>query len=370
MTPNVSIVITNFNYARFVSHAIASALDQQQAAEVIVVDDGSTDGSAAAIDAFGTQITSIRTANRGQGAAFNTGWAAAHGDVVVFLDADDLLLPGAVADISARFAAQPNLGRVQFPLTLIDADGRRIGGSIPGPGKRLFSGDPRPGVTRCPDDIVWQTTSGNAFARRALERIMPMPEEPYRICADYYLSNLSALHGPVLALDAVRGAYRVHASNSHFATVETLCRLRDNIIRTDVTHQQLIDECDRVGINAPARRSTAVRSVTSAANRMISYRLDRAAHPLPADTRRSLLRLGLRSAAARSDVRVARRLLFGAWFAAAAFVPRRLLPAVTRPYVTLEMTIDPGSSGHEDETGDRQTHHGEGDDDGRDPRQR
>jgi hypothetical protein len=338
MTPSVSIVITNFNYARFVSHAIASALDQRKPTEVIVVDDGSTDGSAAAIEAFGSKITAVFTANRGQGAAFNAGWRAAHGDIVMFLDADDVLDAEVAGHVAAVFAADPRVGRVQFPLTLIDAGGAALGGSMPPAGKRLFSGDPTASLIRCPDDIVWQTTSGNAFSRRTLAAILPMPEEPYRICADYYLSNISALHGLVVALVEPGGAYRVHGDNSHFSTVETLARLRDNIRRTDVTHRLLIDECARLGIAAPAANAAAVRSVSSAANRLISYRLGRAAHPLPGDTRLSLVTLGVRSAAARIDLPRSRRMLYAAWFLAAAGVPRRWLPVVARPYVTLAAT--------------------------------
>ena len=205
MTPTVSVVITNFNYAWFVGDAILSALDQEEPTEVIVVDDGSTDGSAAVIGAFGTRITALLTGNGGQAAAFNAGWRAAHGEVVMFLDADDVLAPTAVRAVAAAFAADPGLGRVQFPLRLIDEHGRPLDATMPGGGKRLFSGDPRPRLVTCPDDIVWQPTSGNAFARRALEAVLPMPEEPYRICADYYLSNLTALHGDVAVLDDAAG---------------------------------------------------------------------------------------------------------------------------------------------------------------------
>ncbi|MBC7895526.1 MAG: glycosyltransferase family 2 protein, partial [Cytophagaceae bacterium] len=95
--PLVSIVIPCFNHARFVGEAIDSALHQAQASvEVVVVDDGSTDDSAAvAATRHGVRV--IRQVNRGLSAARNVGLAAASGEYVVFLDADDRLLPHAVA---------------------------------------------------------------------------------------------------------------------------------------------------------------------------------------------------------------------------------------------------------------------------------
>jgi glycosyltransferase involved in cell wall biosynthesis len=334
-TPDISIVITNFNYARFVGHAIASALDQGKPTEVIVVDDGSTDDSAAVIAGFGSRVSAIFTGNGGQAAAFNAGWRTAHGKVVMFLDADDVLAPDIATRVAARFEMMPGLGRVQFPLTLIDDGGQPLEGTVPPAGKRLFRGDPATALARCPDDIVWQPTSGNAFARHVLEQILPMPEPPYRICADFYLSNLSAVHGPVDALDDPGGMYRVHGGNSHFAMVETLDRLRDNVRRTDITHRLLIEECDRAGIVAPARQAEEVRSVTATANRLISLRMDADAHPLRMDTLASLVRLGVRSAVARCDLHALRRLAYAGWFVVAAVVPRRWLPVVARPYVAI-----------------------------------
>ena len=106
-------------------------------------------------------------------------------------------------------------------------------------------------------------------------------------------------------------------------------------MRTDVTHRLLIEECRRVGITPPAARSDAVRSVTAAANRLISYRLDRHAHPFAGDGRASLARLGIRSAWARTDLALPRRLAYAGWFVAAAAVPRPLVRRVARPYLAV-----------------------------------
>jgi hypothetical protein len=80
----------------------------------------------------------------------------------------------------------------------------------------------------------------------------------------------------------------------------------------------------------------AVRSVSAAANRMISYRLDRAKHPLAGDSRRRLVGLGLASSAKRTDASPFRRLAFAGWFLAMAVVPRCWVRAIARPFARLE----------------------------------
>jgi len=101
--PEFSIVITVYNRERLVPRAVQSCLRQEGAAfEVIVVDDGSNDNSALAVESLGDpRITIVRhDANRGGPAARNSGSAVAKGDWVVMLDSDDELLPGALQSMS------------------------------------------------------------------------------------------------------------------------------------------------------------------------------------------------------------------------------------------------------------------------------
>jgi glycosyltransferase involved in cell wall biosynthesis len=106
-TPRFSILITNFNYATFVGQAIRSALDQNYPADrfqVVVVDDGSTDGSRQVIESFSAdpRLLAIFQTNRGQSAAFETGLLATDGDYVCLLDSDDLFLPDKLTRVAAR----------------------------------------------------------------------------------------------------------------------------------------------------------------------------------------------------------------------------------------------------------------------------
>lgn len=96
--PQFSIIITSFNQEHFIKNAVDSALSQPRTgAEVIVVDDGSSDGSVKALEAYGDKIRLIKfEKNQGPIAARNAAASVAKGEYLVFLDGDDLLLPWAL----------------------------------------------------------------------------------------------------------------------------------------------------------------------------------------------------------------------------------------------------------------------------------
>ncbi|HTU12072.1 MAG TPA: glycosyltransferase family A protein [Allosphingosinicella sp.] len=94
----LSVVVPCFNAERFVGDALASILSQSRPPDqIVIVDDGSTDGSVARIAGFGDRVRLVRQANRGAAAARNAGLAATDGALVAFLDADDLWPPGSLA---------------------------------------------------------------------------------------------------------------------------------------------------------------------------------------------------------------------------------------------------------------------------------
>ncbi|WP_165176036.1 glycosyltransferase [Desulfovibrio sp. ZJ369] len=111
-TPLVSVIIPAYNYARFLPCAVKSVQAQSTdgvATEILIVDDGSTDNTAAEAQAFGAAVRYIYQENQGLSAARNTGLRAARGEYLVFLDADDLLGKGNLASHLRLFAARPDL---------------------------------------------------------------------------------------------------------------------------------------------------------------------------------------------------------------------------------------------------------------------
>ena len=118
--PVVSVVMPAYNAERFIDEALESVLNQShQQLEVIVVDDGSTDGTAARVQAYGDPVRYLQQVNAGVGAARNSGLEAATGDYIAFLDADDLWRPEKL-DVQLEIAARnPESG-------LIACDGVRF----------------------------------------------------------------------------------------------------------------------------------------------------------------------------------------------------------------------------------------------------
>ncbi|MCX7804000.1 MAG: glycosyltransferase family 2 protein [Planctomycetota bacterium] len=115
MKPLISVVIPVYNREKLVGDAIRSALEQETTFpfEVIVVDDGSTDGTVAAVKSFGDKVKLIAfPANRGGCAARNAGVEAAQGEFIAFLDSDDIMLPGRLQSQAEILLAHADVGLV------------------------------------------------------------------------------------------------------------------------------------------------------------------------------------------------------------------------------------------------------------------
>ncbi len=319
----VDIVINNYNYGRFLPAAIESALAQTHPrVNLIVVDDGSSDDSRERLRPYEDRTTVVLKENGGQASALNAGLESCDGDVVIFLDADDVLAPQAAEQAAAAFAADPAIAKVQARMEVIDEAGHRTGELKPPGHLPLPTGDVREAELSAPFDLTWLPTTANAFRTAALARISPIPGESFRIGADYFLVHLTALLGPVVSLDTVGSYYRVHGANSYEprrAAVD-LTQLRTTIELCRATSEQLLLTASRLGIPHPDR----ILSIADLGNRMISLRLDPGSHPIAGDTRTGLLADAVRAARRRQGVGIAMKALFGLWFAAMAVAPRSL----------------------------------------------
>jgi glycosyltransferase involved in cell wall biosynthesis len=239
----VSIVIDNYNYGKFLGAAIDSALAQTYSdLEVIVVDDGSTDTSRDVIASYGSRIIPILKENGGQPSAFNAGFDASAGAIVLFLDADDLLSPGAVARVVA--AIRQDDVNVQWQMWEIDEEGRLTGELVPA--DRLVTADHRAEVIRSgPIPLAYPPTSGNAWRREFLKTVMPIPEDGDKHGADAYLCNIAPLFGCIRALPEPQGFYRVHAkSHSNAAIGKSRLWQRDAIRDLERDLRRFETRCD------------------------------------------------------------------------------------------------------------------------------
>ncbi len=215
---SVSVVIPAKNVAAYVGETIASALAQREITEVIVVDDGSTDGTAAIV--LGIRDPRLRLMTNdsaGVSAARNFGARHASGDWLLFLDADDRLRPGAVAALLAAARGAPRAVLVYGDYNTIDSEGRQIGRRDLLKGRRKPSGD-----------VLTRLAAGNfivnggiALARAEAFRAIGGFDVSLRYCEDWHCwCRLAAIgefeFAPELLLD-----YRLHTASTMNAAVRT-----------------------------------------------------------------------------------------------------------------------------------------------------
>lgn len=163
MNPLISIVIPNYNGVFFVEEALESALNQDYMnKEVIVVDDGSTDGSGELLRKYEDRIRLIQTENRGAAAARNTGLRAAEGELIAFLDSDDIWKPSKLT-LQVRKMAEED-------ADLVYCHGQEFGNLSGETPKKLaqYSGDCYPFFKRYPGKAIIHMGSSTALLKRDL----------------------------------------------------------------------------------------------------------------------------------------------------------------------------------------------------------
>ncbi|MBC7605029.1 MAG: glycosyltransferase family 2 protein [Ramlibacter sp.] len=219
---NVSVIVTCFNYERFIVEALESALAQSHPPfEIIVMNDGSTDRSAELVqEHFGSEarVKLVTTPNQGQLAAFYEGLEHATGEVVALLDADDRWSSGYLQRVVQCLAKNPT---VDFVMTNLQFFGSRQGRW------REPAGDIDHGITSAFMSLTDSTphwlgvaTSGLALRRRHMEALR-MPAEffpAWRTCADVCLIwGSSIVGGHKYFINDTLVDYRVHENNNWHA---------------------------------------------------------------------------------------------------------------------------------------------------------
>ncbi len=315
----LSVVIPNYNYAEFVGQAIDSALAiDWPDVEVIVVDDGSTDDSHTVIARYGRRITVVLQANAGQYMAYNAGFAQATGDVIIFLDSDDLLEPTVMREVARAW--RPGLSKVQFRMQTVDRMGRLLGGSFP-----QFQVAPSPQLVR---QWVLNTTayptppgSGNAYAAEFLARILPLDlscGKPGDACC----VAASPLMGDVLTLDKPLARYRVHGRNDGAVSQLDPKQMTLHVERTLQRHPYAMRIAAQAGLKFAD--GALNRSLSYLPYRLASLRLAPQQHPITGDSRMVVLRDALRAVRHPQGLGWTGRAVLLAWVSAVALAPQAL----------------------------------------------
>lgn len=221
--PLVSIVVTSYNYANYIEAALASVVAQTYSnVECIIVDDASSDNTCERVAAFiakhglHTRMRLLRhELNRGQMGGFKTGLAEAKGEFLVYLDADDVLLPNFITGHLAVHLEHYPVAFSTCNQYQINALGELIGGH-------------HADLMIANEEITylhtfqlnrhrwyWSTTSSMMFRKSVLEILFPQQEEEvhFRICADYYLAHFAHLLGGSALMPQRYSCYRRHGKN-------------------------------------------------------------------------------------------------------------------------------------------------------------
>jgi len=227
MSLTISVVIPAYNAAAFVADAIGSARAQlSDRDEIIVVDDGSTDGTSDTVAALGPGVVCARQANAGVSAARNLGIALSSGDIVAFLDADDRWLPGKVRTQLEVFARDPSVGLVATDRCDVDGEGRELHGSLfrrQGLYDELaqLNGQPVKNALARLVQINFLPTSSVMVSRRALDAV-GLFDTSIRYGEDLDLWARVASQFGVVCLPQVLVSYRRHDSNATHQTERLL----------------------------------------------------------------------------------------------------------------------------------------------------
>ena len=229
-TPLVSVLVSCYNYEPYVVAAVESALAQTWTpVEVVVVDDGSTDGSAERVrQRFGAdaRVRLLSQANAGQAAAMNAAVAAARGEVLCFLDADDLFEPDKCARVVAALREQPEAGFLVHGLTLVDADDRPVGRQTALP----EAGWQAEAVLRRGGAVPAVPPTSALVLRRAVAEVLFPLDTSFQIASDALIQRAAPLVTAIAALPRPLMRYRVHGAN-HFAETAMTAAGVDRMIR-------------------------------------------------------------------------------------------------------------------------------------------
>lgn len=228
--PLVSVLLTNYNYARYLGDAIESAINQTyRNLEIIICDDGSTDASVdvlAVYERLDSRIKVARQSNGGQSLALNTAFGQSNGEIICLLDSDDVFLPDKVRLVVGAFAESPDAGLAVHKMSLVDANRKHLG-EIPclcelrsgwqGAHSDLSGPHVLPGLP---------PTSGLSLRRSAAELIFPLPAG-LRAYSDTLIQVVAPLATPIVDVNFPLSEYRVHGANVGGVSTFTEERLRD-----------------------------------------------------------------------------------------------------------------------------------------------
>lgn len=207
--PLVSVIIPSYNYLKYISRCIESAQSQDYPnIELIIVDDGSTDGSFEFLQELNSKIKVIHQSNQGVSIARNRGLLEATGDYIAFLDADDYWDSSKISK-QLEVLKQMSADLVYSGINLVSPDGSKITGTL----KPHFSGQCAPAFRRFPASAVVTLGTSNALFKRSILAKSGLFDPSLSIAADWDFFRRYCDFGKVATLNEELTYYRQHPEN-------------------------------------------------------------------------------------------------------------------------------------------------------------
>jgi glycosyltransferase involved in cell wall biosynthesis len=217
-SPLVSVLIANYNYARFLGQALDSVLGQTyKNFEIVVCDDGSTDGSRDVLGIYGQKFRQLQVVlqeNKGQSEAMLAAYKASRGEIICFLDSDDIFLPCKLESMVEAFANTPGAGLAVHRLSATDESLQTVR-SIPAL-VGLVSGWKAPELSLKSPYMFsgMPPTSGLSLRRGIADRILPHLQGR-KTFADSVIQVSAPIITLIVAIERPLSLYRVHGANSY-----------------------------------------------------------------------------------------------------------------------------------------------------------
>lgn len=213
----VSVIIPTYNYGAFIGNAIESVLAQdypRESIEIIVVDDGSTDNTRDVIRKYDGMVTYVNSEHMGVAAARSRGVSLAKGEIITFLDADDIWLPIRIKRVAEAFVQHTDTGLVFHNFDVIDSRGTLLHKDF----SETFyprKDQKRPLLAAIIRGKIFCGASSFSFRKGVLKEICPIPEDIKR-GVDFYLTATAACYAQAWHIPETLGLYRLHRDNLTF----------------------------------------------------------------------------------------------------------------------------------------------------------
>lgn len=271
--PFVSVLIDTYNHERFIEEAVVSVLEQDFPAEerdIVVVDDGSTDGTPEILRKFEPRVRIVRKENGGQASAFNAGIPECRGEVVAFLDGDDWWAQEKLRKVVEVLERESRVGIVGTGIVVVGRDGTEQSETLR-EGHR-FQANSVEGGRLFRRRGAFLGTSRMTIRRELLRRIGRVPEA-IAVQADEYLYTLAAVLMEAEILPEALTFYRLHEANRfQLAEGASLEKLRDKQKALAELASTLCARMGELGVARDVRRT--VLAYTEACAEQLRLQLD------------------------------------------------------------------------------------------------